>query len=257
MVFWWRENHLSFEQECEYLRNIGYGVEIWPTMRGHLECRFAKRNWPRLKEATHDMLVSLHSRDDGPTLADWDEQLQCAKMLNAPMVTDLASLCVSEELAMADWGFVKDVVHLAETYGVILCVENGDLDTLLKLGDKFDSVRYCFDTGHAYLNDKRTFKDYVDRLVERTTYLHLTDNYGQIDDHEPPGVRGGIDKENWDYLLTHLLRYDQPIIAALQMIPTMPGTMIRQGGKFLFDVMGWPNRPVPKPGHDETSYRPM
>ncbi len=257
MVFWWRENHLSFEQECEYLRGIGFGVEIWPTMRGQMECRFEKRNWSRLKEATRGMQVALHSRDDGPTLNEWDEQLQCAKMLEAPMVTDLRSLCVCDKLDMADWDFVKDVVNLAEKYDVQLCVENGDLNMLMKLGEKFDSIRYCFDTGHAYLDKKQTFNDYVDHLAQRTAYVHLTDNYGQIDDHEPPGVRGGIDKENWDYLLTSLQKNDNDIIASLQMVPTMPGTMIRQGSKFLFDVVGWPNRPTPQPGCNETSYRPV
>lgn len=257
MIFWWRENHLSFEQECEYLRGIGFGIEIWPTMRGQMECRFEKRNWPRLREATRGMQVSLHSRDDGPTLSEWDEQLQCAKLLEAPMVTDLRSLCVCDQLDMADWGFVKEVVAMAETYNVPLYVENGDLDVMLTVGEKFDSIRYCFDTGHAHLDQKRTFKDHVDRLAERTGYVHLTDNYGQIHDHEPPGVRGGIEKENWTYLLEKLRQYDHEIIASLQMVPTMPGTMIRQSSKFIFDILGWPNRPSPEPGHDETSYRPV
>ena len=190
MVFWWREHHLSFEQECEYLRNLGYGIEIWPTMRGHMDCRFAKRNWTRLKEATDQMTVALHSRDDGPTLADWDEQLQCAAMLKAPIVTDLSSLCVSEQLRVADWGFVKDVVTLADQHGVTICVENGDLQVLLELGEKFSSIRYCFDTGHANLNSNGYYKECVDKLSERIRFLHLTDNYGQLDDHEPPGVRG-------------------------------------------------------------------
>ena len=257
MVFWWRENHLSFEQECDYLRSLGFGVEIWSTMKGHMECRFEKRNWTRLKEATRDMTVALHSRDDGPDLKVWHEQLQCAKLLDAPIVTDLNSLCVSDELDVADWDFVKEVVASADKYGVTLCVENGDLDILLEFGQRFDSIRYCIDTGHARLDPKNTFKEIIDRLAERTSYLHLTDNYGEIDDHEPPGVRGGIDKENWDHLLNRLDKYDNDIIASLQMVPCMPGTMIRQGSKFLFDVMGWPNRPTPQPGFNETSYRPM
>jgi len=256
MIFWWREHHLSFEQECEYLRNLGFGVEIWPTMKGYLECRFARRNWTRLREATQGMTVALHSRDDGPTLVEWDEQLQCARMLDAPVITDLNSLCISDHLEMADWGFVKDVVSMVDEYGVQLCIENGQLDTLLELGERFSSIRYCLDTGHARLDIRHGFKEIVDRLAERTVYLHLTDIYGEIDDHEPPGVRGGIENNHWDYLLNRLRQYDNDIIASLQMVPCMPGTMIRQGCKFLFDVIGWPNRPVPAPGYDESSYRP-
>ena len=95
MVFWWREHNLSFEQECEFLKSLGFGVELWPAIRGHSDCRYDRRNWSRLKEATKDMFVSMHSRNDGPTLQEWDEQIQCAKMLNAPIVADLPSLCVS------------------------------------------------------------------------------------------------------------------------------------------------------------------
>ena len=257
MVFWWREHHLSFEQECEYLRGLGFGVEIWPTIKGGMECRFEKRNRTRLKEATRDMTVALHGRCDGPTLAEWDEQLRCARELDAPIVTDLSSLCISEKFKMADWDFVEDVIRLADKYGVTLCVENGSLDLLLELGNKFDSIRYCFDSGHAHLDSEHTFREFVDALADRTAYVHLTDNYGDFDDHEPPGVRGGIDKGDWDYLLNRLQKNDKPIIACLQMIPTMPGTMIRHSSQFLFDVMGWPNRPKRQPDYDEYHYRPL
>ena len=257
MVFWWREHHLSFEQECEFLRSLGFGVEIWPTMKGNDECRYGRKNWPRLQLATEGMTVSLHSRQDGPTLKEWDEQLQCSKLLNSWMITDLSSLCVAENLSIADWGFASDVVKMAEQYDVKLCVQNGHLPSLLEVGRRFDSVHYCFDTGHAFLNEQYGFNEHVDRMAERVSYVHLTDNYGQLDDHEPPGVRGGMPKNNWDYLRNALSKYNNELIGSLQMIPCLPGTMIRQSSKFLFDVMGWPNKPVAQPGVDETFYRPV
>ncbi len=257
MVFWWREHHLSFEQECDYLKGLGFGVELWPTIRGNNDCRYVHRNWSRLKEATEGMLVSLNSRNDGPTHEEWGEQIECAKMLSAPLVVNLQSLCISDELGIADWGFAGEVVKMAQAAGVMLCVEMGSLSTILQVGKKFDSIRYCLDTGYANIDPKTNFNEYVDRLAERTTYLHLTDNYGTIDDHEPPGVRGGMARRNWDYLLNTLNKYDKDVIGALEMFPSMPGTMIRQGCKFLFEVMDWPNRPQTKPGYDETSYMPF
>ncbi|MBN1815975.1 MAG: sugar phosphate isomerase/epimerase [Sedimentisphaerales bacterium] len=257
MVFWWREHHLSLEQECDYLRNLGYGVELWPTIKGHIECRYDRRNWSRLQQATDSMLVALNSRTDGPTLADWAEQIACAQLLKAPIVAGLSSLCVSEELGIADWGFAAEVVRLAEQHGVTLCVETGNLATVCQFGDRFDSIRYCLDTGFAHIDPKNRFREYVDRLFDRTTYLHLTDNYGQIDDHEPPGVRGGMPRENWDYLLNRLSQNGHDVIGSLEMFPCMPGTMIHQAGKFLFDVLGWPQRPEKTPGYDEYTYRPL
>ena len=258
MVFWWREHHLSFEQECEYLKSLGYGVELWPTIKGYIDCRYVKQNWPRLREATNSMLVSLKSRSDGPTLQEWEEQIKCAQMLGGCVVANLQSLCISESLGIADWGFAGDVVNIAKENDVMLCVETGSLGVVLKAGKKFDSIRYCIDTGFANIDCKASFAEYVDRLAERTTYIHLTDNYGTLDDHEPPGVRGGMAKENWSYLLESLSRCDNEVIGAFEMYPCMPGTMIEQGSRFLFDVAGWPNRPAKSTDFDrETAYRPL
>ncbi len=257
MVFWWRETYLSFEQECEYLKSLGFGVELWPTRKGDNDCRYVRRNWSRLKEATKGMLVSMNSRNDGPTISEWAEQIECAEMLGACIVADLRSLCISQDLGIADWGFAGDVVKTAADRGVTICLETGSLPAMLQVGDKFDSIRYCLDTGYVYLDRNNTFCDYVDKLATRTTHLHLTDNYGTIDDHEPPGVRGGMARENWDYLLKALAKNENEVIGSLEMFPCMPGTMIRQGSKFLFDVMGWPNQPQPEEGHHEKHYRPL
>ena len=257
MVFWWREHHLSFEQECDFLKSLGFGVELWPTIRGHADCRYEKRNWTRLKEATTGMTVSLYSRTDGPTIQEWEEQIQCAKLLDAPIVADLRSLCISEDFGIADWDFAGDVIKTAQANNVTLCVETGSLNAILQVGEKFDSVKYCLDTGYAYIDPNIHFNEYVDKLAERTAYIHLTDNYGTLDDHEPPGVRGGMPKENWYYLLEGLEKFDNKVIGAFEMFPCMPGTMIRTGCKFLFDVVNWPDRPQTKPGYDHTTYRPL
>lgn len=257
MVFWWRENHLSFELECDYLRSLGFGIELWPTMKGNNDCRYEKRHWPRLKEATMGMLVSLNSRKDGPTLDEWNEQIQCAVALNAPIVTDLQGLCISDRLGIADWAFAAQVVKMAEKNNITLCIETGSLPAILQVGKKFDSIHYCLDTGCAHLDPQHSFEEYVDNLAERITYIHLTDNYGRVDDHEPPGVKNGIPQENWLYLLETLSKYDNDVIGSLEMFPSMPGTMIRQSCHFLFDVIGYPARPMPIPGYDEYAYRPF
>jgi sugar phosphate isomerase/epimerase len=257
MIFWWRENHLSFELECDYLKSLSFGIELWPTMKGNNDCRYEKRRWNRLKEATGGMLVSLKSRKDGPTLNEWNEQIQCAKMLNAPIVADLQSLCISDQLGIADWAFASDVVKKAEDNNITLCIETGSLPAVLQVGKKFDSIKYCLDTGHAHLDPKHSFKEYVDKLAERITYVHLTDNYGRIDDHEPPGVKDGMPHENWSYLLEELSKYENEIIGSFEMFPSMPGTMIKQSCHFLFDILGYPNRPTPLPGYNENSYQPF
>ncbi len=258
MLFWWREHHLSFEQECDYLKSLGFGIELWPTIRGNNDCRYIRRNWTRLRHATEGMLVTLNTRKDGPTLEEWLEQIECAQMLDhAPIIADLQSLCISDELGIADWEFAADVIAAAKQKQVPICVETGRLATLLQVAEKFDSIRFCIDTGFINIDPKTSFEKYVDELAPKTTYLHMTDNYGVLDDHEPPGLRGGIENEKWIYLKEALEKYDNDCIGSLEMFPSMPGTMIRKGCKFLFDFLQWPNAPKPDAETDWTSYRPM
>jgi len=96
----------------------------------------------------------------------------------------------------------------------------------------------------------------VDGLAPRVAHLHLTDNYGQMDDHEPPGLRGGISRKNWDYLLNALGKYDNDVVGSLEMCPCMPAVMIRQASEFLFGDLKWPNEPQRQPGYATVAYNP-
>jgi len=257
MVFWWRENHLSFEQECQFLRSLGYGVELRPVIRGEDECRYERWNWSRLVSVTGGMLVSMRSRTDGPTLEQWKEQIECAKLLGAHIVADTRSLGIPDGPELNGCGFTADVVKLAEANGVTLCLETGSLPVVREIGERFDSVRYCFDTGWANLDRQFGFKQYVDELAERTVHVHLSDNYGHVDDHEPPGLSGGISRESWDYLLNGLGKYDNEVVASFEMFPSMPAVMIRQASEFLFGKLGWPNQPVKQPAYAAGTYNPL
>jgi len=257
MVFWWREHPLSFEQECQFLQSLGFGVELWPNIRGQSECRYERRNWPRLAGATQNMLVSMRSRTDQPTLEQWNEQIECARMLNANIVAELQSLNIAQASKSNDWDFAAEVVKLANLNNVKLCIETGPLPTLQKVSKKFPSTWICLDTGYANVDPKFSFRQYVDDLAPKVAHLHLTDNYGQIDDHAPPGLHGGISRDNWDYLLNALYKYDNDVIGSLEMSPCMPAVMIRQATEFLFDVLKWPNRPQKQPNYAEANYNPI
>lgn len=271
MVFWWREHTLSFEQECQFLKSLGFGVELWPNIRGHKECRYEKRNWPRLITATEGMLVSMRSRTDQPNIEQWAEQIECAKMLNANIVADLQSLHIDlnaepgpikpsrkhrDRHVEVNCDFAAEVVEMAQSSSVELCLETGPLPTLKKVGEKFESLRFCLDTGHANIDREFTFKQYVDELTPRVTHLHLTDNCGRIDDHEPPGVPGGMSRENWDYLLRALTKYDNDVIGSFEMCPCTPGVMIYQASQFLFDVLKWPDQPRQQTSPVDMIYNP-
>lgn len=256
MIFWYRETRLSFEQECQFIKSMGFGVELWPNIKDQEECRYDKDNWPRLVAATDGMLVSMRSRNDDPTLEQWNEQIECAKSLNANIVTDLRSFGIPDGPEINGCDFSTEVVRLAEFNNVKLCLETGGLAKLKQAGEKFPSIHYCLDIGHANLDPQFSFRQYVDELAPRVIHLHLTDNYGHTDDHEPPGLRGGIPRENWDYLLDTLTKYDNGVIGSLEMCPCMPSVMIRQASEFLFDELKWPSQPQKQAGHEDIAYNP-
>ena len=256
MVFWWREHHLSFEQECEYLKSLGFGIELWPNIKGQNECRYDRQNWPRLIEATEGMLVSMRACTEEPTVGQWAEQIECAKLLGANIVTDLPSFGIPDGTEINGCDFADEVVKIAQENNVQLCIETGDLKRVKQVGERFDYVRYCLDIGYANLDSVFPFEQYVDQLAERITHLHLCDNYGQTDDHGTPGLKGGISRQGWDYLLETLNKYDNDIIGSLEMYPPMPAVMIRQANEFLFDELNWPNRPKKVRGREAVTYNP-
>jgi len=198
----------------------------------------------------------MRSRNDGPTLDQWNEQIECAKLLGADIVTDLKSLGIPDGPALDGCAFAEGVVKLAELNRVKLCLETGRLSKLKQLGERFKSIWYCLDTGYTNLDTEFGFKQYVDELGERVAHLHLTDNYGHEDDHEPPGLRGGIARENWDYLLNTLSKYDNDVTGSLEMCPCMPAVMLRQASEFLFDILKWPNPPQRQASYAGINYNP-
>ena len=256
MIFWWRENYLSFEQECQYLKSHGFGIELWPSMKGHNDCRYSKRNWSRLTEATKDMLVVMRSRNDNPSLEQWHEQIDCARLLDADIVTDMQSFGIPEHADINGCDFSAEIMNYANQNQVSVLIETGPLKKVLKLAERFDDLGLCLDVGYANIDPEFSFKDYADKLAGKVKHLHLTDNYGQADDHQPPGLKGGISRENWDYLLGCLESQERDIVASIEMAPSMPDVMLRQACEFLFDELSWPCRPQAEQKYCGT-YKPL
>ena len=256
MLFWGHENPISFEQECEFLNSHGFGVELWPNLKGQNECRYARRNWPRLAAATEEMVVTMKSRNDVPTLDQWNEQIACAHFLNASVVTDLGSLGIGERADLNGCGLTPQVIEMAKDNDVQLAIETGPVGKVKAVGEKFPHLSYCLDIGYANLDRVFGFEQYVDQLAPRISHLHLSDNYGHRDNHQPPGLNGGVSNQKWDYLLDVLNKYDNEVIGSFEMCPCTPDVMMRQAGEFLFDKQKWPNRPQKRPGVTNIIYNP-
>jgi sugar phosphate isomerase/epimerase len=164
----------------------------------------------------------------------------------------------------------------------------GRLAMLKEVSKRFESVRYCLDTGRVYMNGESSFRQVVDDLGPRIAHVHLNDNYGPVQDFVPTRTRmssgrspkdsdsfgfpgassayqglcrfwcgGGMPLEDWEYLLESLNQCDNDIVGSIEMSPCMPSVMIRQASEFLFDILKWPNRPERQPGQADIGYHVM
>ena len=69
------------------------------------------------------MLVAMRSRYDSPTRQQWSEQIECANMLGAHIVTDLQSMGIPDEPELNGCDFADEVIKLAEEKDVTLCLD--------------------------------------------------------------------------------------------------------------------------------------
>jgi sugar phosphate isomerase/epimerase len=83
---------------------------------------------------------------------------------------------------------LESVRPLCEDVGIVLAVENcfpADDKILARYFERFppEFIGFCFDSGHANLNNN---SDELMKFSSRLRVLHLHDNRGEIDDHQPP-----------------------------------------------------------------------
>jgi sugar phosphate isomerase/epimerase len=83
---------------------------------------------------------------------------------------------------------LESVRPLCEDLGLVLAIENcfpADDKVLAHYFERFppEFIGFCFDSGHANLNNN---SDEVMEFRSRLKVLHLHDNRGKVDDHQPP-----------------------------------------------------------------------
>lgn len=105
----------------------------------------------------------------------------------------------------------EGVRPLCEDLGIALAVENCkllDIQCLEYYLSKYppEFVGFCFDSGHANINNNL---DQLFRFRNRLRALHLNDNRGKDDDHQPPFF-GTI---NWEHVMHWIVSsgYSKPI----------------------------------------------
>jgi sugar phosphate isomerase/epimerase len=105
----------------------------------------------------------------------------------------------------------EQVQPLCEELGVVLAIENCFPSDETILNYYFETypvefIGFCFDSGHAHVHNN--FENLV-KYADRLKVLHLNDNKGETDDHQPP-FWGSI---NWGNVIRWIREspYTKPI----------------------------------------------
>ena len=81
------------------------------------------------------------------------------------------------------------------------------LEVIKQVGS--DKLKTCFDTGHCNIFSKVPMTEWFKKAGSEISYIHLNDNFGDIDSELPPG-QGNIDWKEFNSLVQEFC--NQPII---------------------------------------------
>jgi len=119
---------------------------------------------------------------------------------------------------------LKKINAHAESKGITLCLENlgwndvsQSFEDMLKIRDEVgETLQFTLDLGHARINSAGGFEEGFRLLGDHIRHIHISDNFGEDDDHFPIG-EGDTDFSN----VFHLLN-DFPHIITLEILSPGP-----------------------------------
>lgn len=143
---------------------------------------------PGIREASlKEMMASLETASDlGPLKV----------VLHPSVINGMGGFvrATTDRLAMESLGAI---VEKARSLGICLCLENmfpryGSFWQPLEFKSAFDQypdLRMTLDVGHAHIGDPtgNRIADFIRVFGDRIGHIHISDNFGKIDDHLPVG----------------------------------------------------------------------
>ncbi|WML34812.1 sugar phosphate isomerase/epimerase [Clostridium sp. OS1-26] len=137
---------------------------------------------------------------------------------------------------------VSRLNKMAKQLGIKLAVENvgcnGDSLFTQEEYIKFienvdDNIGYLIDTGHAHIN-KWNIPELIEKTEDRLIALHLHDNFGEADEHNPIG-QGSID---WESIFKVLKNTSLNFKLVFEYKTGTEGSIMRKHKDMLLDCLG-------------------
>lgn len=122
-------------------------------------------------------------------------------VLHPGHIGGMGSYVIETALAHANRSLVA-VIERAQALGLCVCLENMfprcrafvEPDDFVDIMQRFPDLKLTLDTGHANIGARsgRRILEFIEKFGYRIGHLHLSDNFGERDDHLPLGS-GAID----------------------------------------------------------------
>jgi len=169
--------------------------------------------------ATLDQDAHRKAIDDAVMSIEAAAELDAGKTVHHLSGAGSAPEALSDEIDCAKRA-VEALLVRARQLNVTLAFENSwrepYMAVLRAVLAEFDDplVGFCYDTSHDQLYDKGEMKA-LQRFGDRLAVLHVSDNLGEKDDHQPPW-EGVIDWERFTSLLS-AMPYEGPMLLECQV----------------------------------------
>lgn len=177
--------------------------------------------------------VNLADSNDKHYLQVYEKTFAYAQKIKAEFV-----VVHTNESYHGDVAAVKTLVHkrlgqiisLAQSYGVQVVIENVglrtcgsllfDFEEYIQLFDRYPQAMALLDTGHAHVN-QWDIAEAVRRLNKKLLAVHVHDNDGSCDSHQPVGL-GTI---KWDQYFTAIRDWAPNSLQVLEYAHIEPGVL--------------------------------
>jgi sugar phosphate isomerase/epimerase len=146
-------------------------------------------------------------------------ELGCLKAVLHPSYIVGLGIFVKDQARKYALESLEAIMEKADQLDLLLCLENlfpkthslVEPEDFAEIFVKFPNLKMTLDTGHAHIEDtegKRAVK-FIERFPDRIDHIHVSDNFGEADNHLPVGA-GTV---NFSEIIKALngIRYDDTI----------------------------------------------
>ena len=186
----------NLEKAIREITEDNFGVELWIKWFAEPDALDESR-WADIRKMAGGASLSLHTALSSCDAELFHKEVDMAAALGASvLVAHEGTLGLELEDKSAGLECCRRALDYATSKGVRVALENSPVMPFEKaVAEVCRETEICLDVGHANLTEGG-IAGFLEMFGSRISHVHLSDNYGEKDDHLVPG-EGYISMEDW------------------------------------------------------------